>query len=316
MRSETLCYFQSGIGNLILATPAFKALASLDPSGKVDVLLDPRFQRDSRYRAITEILGLAPFVGEVVLFGGQNGHYKRYFVPIQSETSNAGHHVCRKSPRKGAWPGARWRIDGLHEIEVNMTFVRAYGYKGPLPKPFAPVAVKPILSGPRPWIGLCNSSFGSVVWEKKRWEWFPEMAQVARREWGGTIFGVGGKGDLSEVPGIENFSGKTSISETGKILSQLDLFITTDTGCMHIADALGVPLIALFGPTMTSKNAPVGRHGHYLRSELICSPCQYTARFATCREYRCLRSIEPRDVVNAVRELKLLPGDRKETEVR
>ena len=304
--TETICYFQSGIGNLILATPAFRALASMDPSGQVDILLDPNFKKDSRYGAAREIFEMAPFVREIVMYGGQNGQYRHYFVPVQSETSHAGHHVSRKSPRAGMWPGSRWNTEKKHEIEVNMGFARLHGYKGETPKPFAPVGDWPILSGPRPWIGICNSSFGTVIWEKKRWEWFPEFARMVRDEYGGTVFGVGGPGDLTEVLGIVNFSGKTSISETGKVLSQLDLFVTTDTGCMHIADALDVPLIALFGPTLTHKNAPVGKRSWFLKSEILCAPCQYESRFQTCRKYLCMSLIKPEDVIEEIRELKLL----------
>lgn len=304
--SETLCYFQSGIGNLILATPAMQAMAALDPSGKIDILLNPGYQKDSRFGAIREIFEYAPFVRQTVYFGEQNGNYRRFFVPVQSETSAAGHWANRKTPVKGAWPGSRWAIDPTHEIEVNMKYARHHGYKGPTPKPFAPVADWPVLSGPRPWIGICNSSFGTLVWEKKRWEWFPELAAGLLSEYGGTMFGVGGRGDLAEVPGIANFSGRTSIAETGKILSQLDLFVTTDTGCMHIADALDVPLISLFGPTITNKNAPVGKRSYFMKSAILCAPCQYTARFSTCRNYLCMRLITPDDVAETIRELKLL----------
>jgi ADP-heptose:LPS heptosyltransferase len=307
--SKTVCYFQSGIGNLVMATPALRAMASLDGSGKIHVLLDQKYRKDHRYGAVREMLENMPFVGRVLMFGEQNGSYERHFVPVQSEVSPGGHWVNKRTPKGDRWPGARWGAEDVHEIEANMRYVRHHGYRGEIPKQYVPVADWPVLSGPRPWIGLCNASFGSRVWEKKRWEWFPELKADLEGRFGGSCFGVGGPGDLAEVSfPFANFSGKTSITETAKVISQLDLFVTTDTGCMHIGDALEVPMIALFGATLTSKNAPVGRRSWFISSTLACAPCQYGMGFNTCIDYQCMRQIRPGKVVEAAE--MLLGGKR------
>jgi hypothetical protein len=304
--SETICYFQSGIGNLILATPAMQAMASLDATGMVDVLLDSGYRKDSRHSAIREIMISLPFVREVVIFGGQNGHYRRFFLPVQSETSPAGHWVKDRTPHRHTWAGGKWHAKGEHEIEANMRLATLHGYGGPTPRQFCPVADGPILSGPRPWIGICNASFGAKVWHKKRWPHFARLARIAKERFGGTVFGVGGGGELEDVSGIENMAGRLPITASAKLISQLDLFVTTDTGCMHMADALGISLIALFGPTLTSKNAPVSGKSWFLQSNLACAPCQYQANFQVCQRAMCMEMILPEDVIAAIGELKIL----------
>jgi ADP-heptose:LPS heptosyltransferase len=100
-----------------------------------------------------------------------------------------------------------------------------------------------------------------------------------------------------------DFTGKLSIIETAKVVSQLDCLITTDSGNMHLADLLSIPLIALFGPTLVSKNRPIGKMSKVLRSGLPCSPCQDTSRFSSCAVNDCMGNISVSDVTSVTREI-------------
>lgn len=302
--TKTVSYFKSGIGNLIVATPALQALASMDPSGKIDVCLAAKW-KDSRVPAIRDILGGLPFVDQVVVHpGSMNGHYQTYFIPLQCEQSEAGKYIQQRTKlNRVRWPGDNWPATKHHEIEANMRFVRALGYGGPTPPLYIPKAEGPILDLPRPIVGLCNSAFKSSIWAKKHWPYFGPLATAIKGWFGGSVVGVGGPGELDGIRLDVDFCGKLRFTETAKVISQVDLFISTDTGCMHAADALKVPTIAIFGPTLTSKNGPVSKNSKVVQSRIGCAPCQYSGMFYTCTVYLCMNSISPGDVMREARRM-------------
>ena len=302
--SEGIVYFKSGLGNLIQATPAMQAMATLDPSGKVDVCLDSGWTHDSRIKSVEEILAACPFVDRVVRHPAQpHGAYRYGFVPVQCETSKAGNVVLRKMRAVG-WPNENWPTTGAHEVDVNMRLVsKATGYRGPIPQKFCPVFEDgPDLSGmPRPLIGICNGAFGTTVWEKKRWPYFKVLARLLKRYYGGAVVGVGAKGELKDVPMDRDFGGELSITRSARAIQQFDLLITTDTCCMHIGDALGIRVLALFGPTLMSKNAPRSPRARMMRAAVACAPCQYTDLFFGCNSYTCMEQLTPAAVMTEVR---------------
>ena len=195
----------------------------------------------------------------------------------------------------------------IHEADHYMDVAYSLGYSGPPPKVEFPVADDPDVSSlPRPRIGLCNGWFRTEknYWEKKGWPHFAALSHVLKSYFGGSIVGIGGKEEFpSEAILDADYAGKTNILETARVLKQLDLFITTDTGPMHLANLLGVKLIALFGPTLVSKNGPRGRNSTVIRaSKLKCVPCQDTAAFYNCKRAACMDSIAVGDVVAMARE--------------
>jgi heptosyltransferase I len=76
--------------------------------------------------------------------------------------------------------------------------------------------------------------------------------------------------------------------------------VTVDSGPMHIAGAVGTPVVALFGPTDPARTGPVGP-ATVLRQPLDCSPC-LSRRCRIADRHRCMREIRPAAVVEAVRD--------------
>jgi len=72
--------------------------------------------------------------------------------------------------------------------------------------------------------------------------------------------------------------------------------VTTDTGPMHIAAAMGTPVVALFGPTAPWRTGPFGDGHVVIRKELPCSPCFKKK----CTDPRCMGTIEVEEVLQAV----------------
>jgi heptosyltransferase-1 len=89
--------------------------------------------------------------------------------------------------------------------------------------------------------------------------------------------------------------GKTSLKELIALLKRVRLLITNDSGPMHLAAALGTPVVALFGPTDPSRTGPYGPGHLILRSGIPCSPC-LSRRCANPRMLECLTSISPEEV--------------------
>jgi heptosyltransferase II len=93
-------------------------------------------------------------------------------------------------------------------------------------------------------------------------------------------------------------AGHTNIGELIALLSLCDGFIGNDSGCMHIAGALGIPTVAIFGSTNPTRTGPMGPKTRVIYRRLECSPC--LAR--TCRfgHYNCLTQIEPAELADAI----------------
>ena len=104
------------------------------------------------------------------------------------------------------------------------------------------------------------------------------------------------------APGIRlaDTAGKTDLPLSAAVLKRFCLFISTDTGPIHMAAALGVPLIGLYGPTRFEETRPFpsGPEAVVVRKTLSCQPCYGTPRQKQCKDNLCMRSIEVKDVLS------------------
>lgn len=133
---------------------------------------------------------------------------------------------------------------------------------------------------------MIGVSPGAAYGGAKRWlpERFAEAAvQLAcERRAGIAIFGSEEETSIAENvrEGIEaagvlcaNFAGKTSLREFIEMAAACELFLTNDSGPMHIASALGVPTVAIFGATDDGATGPTGASSIVVRVPVECSPC-------------------------------------------
>jgi ADP-heptose:LPS heptosyltransferase len=150
-----------------------------------------------------------------------------------------------------------------------------------VPPPDAARAAEQLLRGHHgPFVGV-HASGGR---ESKQWH-LDRFAGVARRlaeSKNATIVLTGSAADrplvdavrqgLTGLPTIDA-SGTLELPSLAALLGRLDLFITGDTGPMHLAAAVGTPVVALFGPSNPLRYGPLGAHQRVLRIDLPCSPC-------------------------------------------
>ncbi len=102
---------------------------------------------------------------------------------------------------------------------------------------------------------------------------------------------------------IYNLCGKTDLTEVAGILSLAKAFISNDSGLMHLAAALKIPQIAIFGSTDPEKTGPLNPKAIVLKKDLPCSPC--FKRTCKYEHYKCLRDITPEEVLKNI--YKILP---------
>lgn len=153
------------------------------------------------------------------------------------------------------------------------------------------------LSGDGPLVGLFP---GAEFGPSKRWPWrrFAELArQLRRRLPGARILIVVGPKETWLGVRVHEESGKVhplvgpdlDLGSLAKLLANLDALVTNDSGPMHLAAAVGVPCVALFGPTDPRRTAPAGTGHRVLYTDRWCSPC-FKRRCPLVR-HRCLKDL-------------------------
>ena len=100
---------------------------------------------------------------------------------------------------------------------------------------------------------------------------------------------------------VTNLTGKTSLSELATLLTKISCLVTNDTGTMHLASALGTPVVAIFGSTDPNITGPWGEKAKVIRHKFSCSPC--FKRKCPEGHFGCLESISVEEVYCAVKEL-------------
>jgi lipopolysaccharide heptosyltransferase I len=154
-------------------------------------------------------------------------------------------------------------------------------------------------------------------WANKRWpvESFAELARTLAKEFAEVRFVLlGGDADreLGEriaqaAPGqCLDLTGRTTLPEMIECIRGCDLMVTNDTGPMHIAAALGKPVVALFGPTEPRRTGPYGQLDRVLQHRLPCVPCLKDS----CSYHpplECLRTLTPERVAERVRQILAAP---------
>jgi heptosyltransferase-2 len=97
-----------------------------------------------------------------------------------------------------------------------------------------------------------------------------------------------------------NFAGATSIAEFVELAAACDVFLTNDSGPMHIASALGVPTVAIFGATDDQATGPTGSHSRVVREPVECSPCL----LRECPiDHRCMTRVSAEQVAQTALDL-------------
>ena len=217
------------------------------------------------------------------------------------------------------------RVKRGHQVEYYLHLVRSLGLQTAegipaltVPQDRIPEAesiLKSAGGGDGPYVGMSpGAQYGSAK------EWLPErFGQLGRRidtELGGRFLILGSAGDRALASRIGQTAGKGAVDLTGKttlgqamaLIARCRVFVTNDSGLMHVAAALGVPLVAIFGSTDPSRTGPLGRNSRVIHKPISCAPC-LKARCLQNRE--CMEAISVEEVFEEVKNLWESAGQKE-----
>lgn len=165
----------------------------------------------------------------------------------------------------------------------------------------------------KPTLGINpGATYGSA----KRWypEKFAAVAAHFAKRFDIVIFGGPGETEMADaiesdlkakgIKNYQNLAGKTTIEELCAAIGALTLFITNDSGPMHVAAAYGVPTVAIFGPTRHQETSQwKNPRSAIVRHDMACAPCM--KRECPLKHHECMKLIEAKEVIEAAEELSV-----------
>ncbi len=341
------------LGDVVLSTPAVRALRRAYPHAKIDMLVQGSY---------AGILEGDPDINHVHAWNPHIWRDPRNWIALSTWTQTLGALRRLRIPRydlaisvsgdigsivtrlTGArrrvgygreayrWfmtdpvPGGRY-LERAHETRYVLRLAAAAGAT-PQPgderprlvvSPEATARMRAILDAARASKGASARPIialhaGARNGQAKRWP-ARHWATLARRlasDLGALVVLTGAPNEESLARDIEcmagapllNLCGKTSLPELKALLAQTDLVISGDSGPMHIACAVGAPVIALHGPTDPKISGPTAPDALVLRRPIWCSPCYDASATAECRFGNpvCMKDLAPGAVFAAARK--------------
>lgn len=163
----------------------------------------------------------------------------------------------------------------------------------------------------KPTLGInAGATYGSA----KRWypERFAEVAAEFSDKFDIIIFGGPGEVEMAneiesnlrsrDVSNYINLAGKTNIQELCSNIAGCSLFITNDSGPMHVAAAYQVPTVSIFGPTRHKETCQwMNEKSDLIRDDIECAPCM--KRECPLKHHECMKNVTASQVIEAVRKL-------------
>lgn len=304
------------LGDVLLTTPLVDALAAAD--GPVDVLVTPD---------AAPLLAHRPSVRTVLTYdkrGRARGpvalwrmaralrarRYDRAVLPHGSLRSALLARLAGIPHRVGfaGAPGARWyterrrRPEG-HETERLMALAAASGSSA-LALPLtagdcrAADAALEAAGVTRPFVALAPGSARPT----KRWPHYGALAQALAPEMPVVVIGAAGDAD---APGPQADLTGLPLRVAAAVLARAAVAVVNDSAPLHLAQAVGTPVVAIFGPTHPSLGfGPRGPWDVALGLALACRPCStHGGRRCPLRHHRCLRELSADTVLEAVRRV-------------
>ncbi|MFH0908366.1 MAG: glycosyltransferase family 9 protein [bacterium] len=192
-----------------------------------------------------------------------------------------------------------------HAVDEVLDVVRHLNL--PAAEPVFPVRFpKKELDAQRPHVAFLPRS----RWPTKNWPvaHFVAVGRALQKQKQATIYLFGTPADAVACSRIErqlegfavNLCGQTSLMELGSHLQEMDLAVSVDSGPMHVAAAVGVPVLALFGPTDPKRTGPYGaKHRVLTHVKLACRPCFSEKCLLPGKEILCLTGLAPDRAIEA-----------------
>ncbi|MCB9475559.1 MAG: lipopolysaccharide heptosyltransferase II [Deltaproteobacteria bacterium] len=330
---ERVLIFQTAyLGDVVLTTPLIQAVHDRFPDAAIDIVVQPQWAPIvQHHRHIRQVIaydkrGADEGLGNTIRFARELAKEKydivfcphpsfrsglilflagikkrigfddssgRYFYNTKVHRDTRRHEVLRILSLMSAVDGKTEPAPPLH-IDSDPAFDRAALMRR---------------CGIREGAKLAGIHPGSV-WATKRWlpERFGEVAKHLADSYDQVvIFGGPGEEELATQVAIEagvelvNLAGRLALDELIVAISAMNLFVTNDSGPMHIASAFGVPVVAVFGSTVPRLGyAPWGEKSSVVEIDLSCRPCgPHGHQVCPLDHFKCMREITAAMVLEA-----------------
>ncbi len=319
------------LGDVLMATPAIRALRKKFPDVKIDCLCH-------EYGRV--VLDNNPYIDDIIvnntIYEGNligAGFWKKYnFLKLRREAKKYSGYDCvvvfslftlpifsyftgvpirvgyeKDNEGFALTRKAEYRYD-RHVIESNLAVVDLLGAEGDSEMDlfldrkyekfseniFGKIKGKVIGIGPG---GAINP--GGRIYSR-RWP-RDKYSELVKRLVNNKVMLFGSKGDkevtdyiLDSVKSknVIDFTGKTSLKEAAALIGRCDVFVTNDCGLMHVSAAMGTPTVSIFGSTIPIMKAPLGSKHKYLWKELECAPCYESRNMEECDKANYYRCME------------------------
>lgn len=327
------------IGDVLLSTPAIKALRRKFPQSYIAMMVRP-YARDI-------VLG-NPYLDEVIIYdkyAAQRKFWKsirfawslrekKFDLALILHPTNRVHMAAFLAGIKKRVGfnrnlsflltdkiGHRKQEGQKHELEYTLDVIRSLGIEVEDKALFMPVrkdsemhideflAAQGIERGEKLIALHPGASCPSKIWPKER---FAQVADRLSEQFKVKIAVVAGPDDVDTGKGVIGLmhsacidaTGKTTVSQLASLLRRCCLFVSNDSGPVHIASAVGVPVVAIFGRSQPGLSplrwGPTGRHDIVLHKDAGCQACLAH----NCQKgFACLKSISVQEVLSAAEDL-------------
>jgi ADP-heptose:LPS heptosyltransferase len=322
------------LGDTLMVTPALRALKSRHPNAEIDFLCS---------ESAASLLELNPYLSHLYRIRRRNLPYmlsyekhrlarqlnsRQYDAAFLLETAPRYHQLLLHA--------GITRIDGFRETAFDpekhciVNYLNAVGFPGSRPEdhqmdlPVAPAdeaaAERLIghLESPRIGLHLGYGPRAKKINQSDRLKGWGQdnflRLSLMLLDYGANLIFTGSAEDQRDIESIRrqlpqnrvrSTAGGTRVGELAAVLKKLDLFISVDTGPAHMAAALAVPLVVLWGPAIYEQVRPISPSSpiRILRIPPPCAPCYGTPRKDSCKRNLCMENISPDSVFEAAQDL-------------
>jgi len=316
----------SALGDIINSLPVLTALRQRFPTAHLTWVVNRGYEPLLRNhpdldatlafdRASYRVGGFHGLVSYLNFFRHLHARHFDLAIDLQGLLRSGLMTLATAAPRRvglsSAREGARWfytdlvpvpDYNHLHAVDRYWRAAQALGasagprqFRLPVVGPARRWVAAVLRDCPRPWLVLGVGS----RWRTKRWptEHFATLAGRAQRRFGGTAIFVGARDEveLAEATArrlagpVRNLTGQTTLPQLAALLGQADVMLANDTGPLHLAAALGRPVVAPYTCTKVLLNGPHGQAAGAVESRVWCQG----SYLKTCSRLECMAELTP-----------------------
>lgn len=324
----------SAIGDIILSTPAFKAIRKKFPQGRFSLLTSD---------AGNEILKNCPYIDEILIYDYKNLHkqignlfkfgkllrMKNFDLVVDLQNNRRSHILCflSSSPKTVGYNNKKFAFllktrvklpkEKMQPVEHQFRLLEGIGIKKEgqdlklelWPRQKDLEYIEQLLDSN--WVSSEQKIVGINVgasWKTKKLS-HKQVVKLcdllASKDIRIILTGDEPEEEFAQsvlekaASRPVNFCGKTSLNQLACLIKRCKCFITSDSAPLHIAAAMQVPTVAIFGPTDSLRHTPPLRNLAVLNKNLECSPCYK----AICKKHTCIEKINVEEIVASVLQL-------------